>query len=180
MPAFDLDEGQVDRIISQARRRKVLVTDLRGNRGGSVKTLEWLAGSLFRRRGPGGGIQGPQGRGTVVGDRTAGAVMRGTTRAYQLGYETVIVYGLAITEADVIMADGKSLEHAGVTADVALSPSPENLAAQRDPVLSRALELAGSRLDPAEAGKLFPRERAGRGRAVQPRWRRSADQGKLR
>lgn len=56
------------------------------------------------------------------------------------------------------MTDGKSLERVGVSPDVALLPAPEDIAAGRDPVLARAIELAGGVLDPVGAGGLFPRE----------------------
>jgi C-terminal processing protease CtpA/Prc len=94
-------------------------------------------------------------RGQVVGDRTAGAVMRSQLYPYQLGIDRLIFYALSITDADLIMADGKSLERAGVSPDVALLPTPEDLAAGRDPVLARAVTLAGGTLDAAAAGKLF-------------------------
>lgn len=98
-------------------------------------------------------------RGKVVGDRTAGAVMTSRFHSYELGVDRIVPYGLSITEADVIMTDGKSLERAGVSPDVALLPSPTDIAAGRDPVLARAIELAGGKLDAVAAGKLFPKER---------------------
>src|SRR6185295_7938024 len=54
-------------------------------------------------------------RGTVIGDRTAGAVMRAIHSEHQLGADTVVFYGVSVTDADLIMSDGKSLERAGVT-----------------------------------------------------------------
>ena len=72
--------------------------------------------------------------------------------------ETVSFYGASITNADVIMKDGKSLEHVGVTPDELLLPTAADLAANRDPVLSHAAELVGLKLDSDAAGKLFPIE----------------------
>jgi C-terminal processing protease CtpA/Prc len=97
-------------------------------------------------------------RGQVMGDRSAGAVMRSRFYWYELGLDRVIPYGMAITDADVIMTDGQSLERVGVTPDVALLPTPEDVAAGRDPVLARAVELAGGKLDAVMAGRLFAKE----------------------
>ncbi|HYP27237.1 MAG TPA: S41 family peptidase [Blastocatellia bacterium] len=97
-------------------------------------------------------------RGIVLGDRTAGAVMLSKRYSYESGVDIVAYYGASITEFDLIMKDGKSLEHVGVKPDELLLPSAAALAAKRDPVLSRAAALAGVTLDPAEAGALFPVE----------------------
>jgi C-terminal processing protease CtpA/Prc len=97
-------------------------------------------------------------RGTVIGDRTMGAVMYSRYYDHQTGVGNVLLYGASVTVADVIMADGKSLEKVGVTPDEVLTPTGADLAAQRDPVLSRAAALAGVTLDPQKAGTLFPPE----------------------
>ena len=100
-------------------------------------------------------------RGTVVGDLTAGAVMMSTQRPGLLGDQSsgnMIQYGLSVTEADIIMADGRSLEHVGVTPDELLLPTAADLRVRRDPVLARAVELAGGRMTPEKAGSLFPPE----------------------
>ena len=97
-------------------------------------------------------------RGVVLGDRSAGAVMQSRQHGHEVGLETVSFYGASITNADVIMKDGKSLEHVGVTPDELLLPIAADLAANRDPVLSHAAELVGLKLDPDAAGKLFPIE----------------------
>lgn len=95
-------------------------------------------------------------RGTVLGDRTAGAVMTSKHFDHQTGVGSVLYFGASVTVADVIMADGKSLEGAGVTPDETLLPTGADLAARRDPVLSRAAAAAGVKLDPEKAGALFP------------------------
>jgi carboxyl-terminal processing protease len=97
-------------------------------------------------------------RGTVVGDRSAGAVMRSESYEHQLGTDTVIFYAASITDADLVMTDGKSLEGVGVTPDEIVLPSSSDLLTGRDPVLSRATVLVGAPLDPEKAGSLFPLE----------------------
>jgi len=96
--------------------------------------------------------------GTVLGDRSAGAVMRAKGYDFQIGAETVIFYGASITDADLIMTDGQSLERTGVKPDELLLPTAADLAAKRDPVLARAAALVGVKLDPEKAGALFPIE----------------------
>ena len=66
-----------------------------------------------------------------------------------------IFFGESITVADVIMSDGKSLEHVGVTPDELVLPTPAELAAGRDVVLSRAAALLGATLDPVKAATLY-------------------------
>jgi C-terminal processing protease CtpA/Prc len=97
-------------------------------------------------------------RGTVIGDRSAGAVMEALEYANTQGIDTKIAYAFSITEADLIMKDGKSLEHMGVTPDEIVLPTAKDLARGWDPVLARAAALAGLNLEPAVAGKLFPVE----------------------
>jgi carboxyl-terminal processing protease len=97
-------------------------------------------------------------RGTVIGDRTAGAVMRSKHHGHELGQDTVIFYGASITDADMIMTDGKSLERVGVTPDETKLPTSWDLAAERDPVLAYAAALLGVTLPPEKAGSLFPIE----------------------
>jgi C-terminal processing protease CtpA/Prc len=97
-------------------------------------------------------------RGTIIGDRSAGAVMRARAFSHQLGVDTIIPYDVSVTDADVIMSDGKSLERVGVIPNELVLPTQADLAAKRDPVLSRAAALAGVMLDPEKAGALFPVE----------------------
>jgi C-terminal processing protease CtpA/Prc len=97
-------------------------------------------------------------RGTVVGDRSAGAVMEALHYPMSQGMDTKFFYGFSVTEADMIMKDGKSLEHVGVTPDTVINPTGKDLADGSDPVLAKATELVGLKLDPVAAGKLFPFE----------------------
>ena len=97
-------------------------------------------------------------RGTVLGDRSAGAVMTSRYYDHQTGVGQVLYFGNSITIADLIMPDGKSLERAGVIPDEVLLPTGEDLAAKRDPVLAHAAEKLGVKLDPEKAGTLFPKE----------------------
>jgi C-terminal processing protease CtpA/Prc len=97
-------------------------------------------------------------RGTVVGDLSPGKVMESQLHPHSIGVTTVTYYSAAITEADFIMTDGKSLEHVGVMPDVRINPAPSDIVAGRDPVLAHAASLVGLKLTPEEAGKLFPVE----------------------
>jgi C-terminal processing protease CtpA/Prc len=97
-------------------------------------------------------------RGTVIGDQTAGAVMEAVGYEGSQGADVKIFYRYSITEADLTMKDGKSLEHTGVTPDELILPTAKDLASGSDPVLARAFELAGHKVDPVAAGKMFPFE----------------------
>jgi C-terminal processing protease CtpA/Prc len=97
-------------------------------------------------------------RGTVLGDHSSGSVMEARYYPWHQGTDTQFYYGASITDADLIMGDGKSLEHTGVVPDESILPSPEDLARGRDPVLSKAAQIAGLDLDPIKAGALFPIE----------------------
>jgi hypothetical protein len=56
------------------------------------------------------------------------------------------------------MTDGKSLEHSGVTPDEVILPTAADMAAGRDPVMARAVELCGATVTPEAAGAFFPYE----------------------
>ena len=97
-------------------------------------------------------------RGLVMGDRSSWSVMEARFHVCGPGTAIKVPYGAEITEADLIMSDGKSLEHTGVTPDERVLPTAEALASGEDPVLSRAASLLGAKLTPEDAGKLFPYE----------------------
>jgi carboxyl-terminal processing protease len=95
-------------------------------------------------------------RGVIIGDRTAGAVMRSRSYEHHIGTEVVVYYGTSITDADVIMSDGASLEGVGVMPDEVLLPTAEDMAAGKDPVLANAFARVGLKIDAEKAGTLFP------------------------
>jgi len=97
-------------------------------------------------------------RGQVMGDVTAGAVMEARHYDEKVGTDTVVLYGTSITEYDLIMKDGKSLEHAGVVPDRFLVPNGYAISTNRDPVLAIAAQSLGVKVTPEEAGKAFPFE----------------------
>jgi len=97
-------------------------------------------------------------RGTVLGDRSSGAVMVSRHFDHETGVGQVLYFGTSVTIADLIMADGKSLEKVGVIPDEVLLPSGEELAAKRDPVIARAAAIVGVNIDAAKAGTFFPKE----------------------
>lgn len=97
-------------------------------------------------------------RGTVIGDRSSGKVMESLRYTYEAGMGITVFYGASITEADIIMADGKSLENVGVIPDDTVLPSGADLASDRDPVLAHAAGILGIKITPEQAGSFFPYE----------------------
>ncbi len=97
-------------------------------------------------------------RGVVIGDRSSGSVMESKRYSYKTGQNTLVYFGASITDADIVMSDGKSLEQFGVIPDEIALPTAEDLARGRDPVLARAAEVLGLKLNADEAGKIFPFE----------------------
>ena len=95
-------------------------------------------------------------RGIVLGDTSAGAVMMSRYYRYTMGSTTQIAYGASITEADVIMSDGSSVELVGVVPNQTLLPTSDDLANERDPVMAAALQLLGVKTSSEQAGQMFP------------------------
>jgi C-terminal processing protease CtpA/Prc len=199
---FNLTEGKVDDLMKKIRKHKTLILDLRGNRGGYVKTLARLVSYFFdkeiniaevkrrkkseqqksRSRGDkyfGGNlivlVDSESGsaaemfsrviqiekRGTVIGDKTAGAVMQSRFHPAMItdsSSSNIVMFGVSVTNADIIPSDGKSLEHVGVTPDELKLPTASDMAAKRDTVLAYAASKAGATLLPERAYELFPIE----------------------
>ena len=97
-------------------------------------------------------------RGLIVGDHSSGGVMEAKHYSYQLGTSRVVFYGVSITEADLRMADGQSLEQRGVVPDRVILPTASDLGSGRDPVLAQAAEMMNVKMSSEEAGRLFPYE----------------------
>jgi carboxyl-terminal processing protease len=91
-------------------------------------------------------------RGTVIGDRSAGAVMVSTISDYSVGMDRIWYFGASITVGQLTMRDGGNLEKIGVVPDTLIATTGTDLAAQADPVLAHALGLAGIQMTPAQAG----------------------------
>ena len=82
--------------------------------------------------------------------------MRARVYQHEVGVTSAAFFAVSVTDADVKMGDGKSLERIGVTPDEVVLPTGADLAAKRDPVLSRAASLLGVPIDDEKAGSLFP------------------------
>ena len=143
--------------IKRRKETKPLVAKTRGGdkvfKGNLVVLIDNASGSaseLLAR------VVQAEKRGAVVGDRSAGAVMRSRVHGHQSGVDIVAFYAASVTDADIVMADGKSLEHVGVQPDHVVLPNGADIAAQRDPALSFAFSLVGVKINPDKAGAFFP------------------------
>jgi carboxyl-terminal processing protease len=153
---FDQDFKLADRV-ARKNTKPEMVKSIKGNvfSGKLIVLVDGSSAScaeLFAR------VIQLEKRGTVIGDRTAGAVMEARHYDETVGMDTKVFFGYSVTYADLLMADGKSLEKTGVIPDTLVLPTAADLANGRDPVLAQAAELAGATLDPVAAGKLFPYE----------------------
>lgn len=150
-------EVKVGQLIRR-KEQKEMTAKSRGNEAFAGKLIVLIdsesasASELFAR------VVQLEKRGTIIGDRSEGAVMRSRIYQHQIGIDRFIPYAVSITDADIIMGDGKSLERTGVVPDELKLPSAEDLAGKRDPVLAYALSLVGVEITSDKAGALFPIE----------------------
>ena len=93
--------------------------------------------------------------GVVIGDVSGGNVMQSRSWPHSIADDSVF-FAVSVTNADVIMSDGKSIEHVGVTPDILVIPTLADVAAGRDVVMQKAIQSLGGTIDPIEAGKWFP------------------------
>jgi hypothetical protein len=84
--------------------------------------------------------------------------MRNMDWGHTIGTEIAVFYGVAVTDADIVMPDGGRLEQIGVVPDLPVLPTGSDLATGRDPALALAIGLGGPRIGADSAGRLFPRE----------------------
>jgi carboxyl-terminal processing protease len=150
---FDHEVKMGDRVMRNDRK-PLMTKSLRSFEGKIIVLIDsysMSAAELFSR------VMQIEKRGLVMGDRSAGSVMGARYHAYQL-FGSAIYYGVSITQEDLIMADGKSLEHVGVTPDEVMIPTASDLANGFDPVLAHAADTLGVKMSPEQAGKLFPYE----------------------
>jgi carboxyl-terminal processing protease len=100
-------------------------------------------------------------RGTVVGDRSAGMVMEAQRYAHPLFVGSRAFYAVEVTEADLVMSDGKTLEKIGVEPDLTVLPTADDLRNDRDPAMAKAAGLVGIQISPEEAAGLFRDKESG-------------------
>lgn len=99
-------------------------------------------------------------RGKIVGDVSAGAVMTSNfiTMANSRGvpgFETLSLFAMNITVADLIMSDGNRLENIGVMPDYPIGPTGKALLNKTDPILAYAAEMFGAKITDEDAGKFY-------------------------
>lgn len=100
-----------------------------------------------------------QKRGLVIGDRSSGKVMEALRYGHMVGSKgSFTLFEDYVTDADIRMTDGQSLEGKGVIPDELILPDASDLENSRDPVLAKAAELLNVKMNAEQAGELFPYE----------------------
>jgi carboxyl-terminal processing protease len=199
LETFSVDRRYIDMMMNEVGSHKKMILDLRGNGGGYVRMLEYLAGYFFdkdvkisdmveRRKTTESKARSKKGdafkgelvvlidsnsasasevfsrliqlekRGKVVGDASAGKVMTSIFASLASsrgvpGYETISLFGVSVTVADLIMSDGKRLENVGVIPDYAVGPTGKGLREKNDPVLAFAAALLNADISSEAAGR---------------------------
>jgi C-terminal processing protease CtpA/Prc len=109
----------------------------------SASSAEIVAWTLGRRHGA-----------VVLGDRSAGKV-RGSVLIPLVagGGQRFVPFGIQVTVFDIVLPGDVRLEGPGLRPDTLVLPDAGDLAEERDPVLQRALALAGVTMSSGEAGR---------------------------
>lgn len=189
LPQFTHEDKGLDDVMKRVVKHPVLVLDLRGNGGGSIKTLTTLTAHFVKRELVVGEVHARfrtetfvakpkkqvfegrmfilidsetasaaeifsrlmqlEGTATVVGDRSAGAVMASNFRRYDDWA------GASITISDFVLHNGERLESVGVTPDVHIVPTGAHIAQRADVTLAYALQRAGLPFSPLAAQRLL-------------------------
>ena len=107
-------------------------------------TAEMLASVVQRQR-----------RGTVIGDRTAGAGMVSKVRWHRVRGRGSWDFGVSVSVAEYRTPDGARVEGAGITPNEYVLINRDELERGVDPVMARALQSLGLDWDAARAANVF-------------------------
>ncbi len=95
------------------------------------------------------------GRGTILGDRSAGALRTALTYPHRSGTQTMVFYATEVAVEDFVLPDGSVVEGTGVQPDEVVLPSGVDLRERRDPLLAVALARAGVVRSAEQTGRLI-------------------------
>jgi C-terminal processing protease CtpA/Prc len=165
MSSFEYDNEHIDIAMGKASKFKSLIIDLRGNGGGYTDALARLTGHFFDHDVKVADMKGRKEMKPILAKTRGSNIYKGqlivlidseSASAAELFARTIQLEKRGTVIGD--RSQGNSLERTGVTPDETLLPTAEDLAAQRDPVLSRAAKILGVELDAVKAGNLFPKD----------------------
>lgn len=95
-------------------------------------------------------------RGILLGDRTGGHVLGADYHPLIRGdLADFTPFGMVITDRTAVMNDGYVIEGKGVGPDYLILPTHEEIYLGHDPVLAKALSIAGRKTTAEDAGKLY-------------------------
>lgn len=92
------------------------------------------------------------GRGLLLGDRTAGAVQESRAFTEKVGVDQMVFFAVQVATSEIELEGGRKIEGVGVTPDFLMPLTGADIAARRDPVLARALKQLGVVRTPEQVG----------------------------